>query len=388
MEYGKCRDKLFRETGEAISKENFLRVYGEAHLKVLQPDLIKTAFRKTGIIPFNRDVITAEMLAPSKNTAFRYFTPIEPTPAVRIMTDLMVDVLQPVIDQQDEADNTIANPRTTSRHLFPIRTALPELLASDVGYLASGSPIKASTEPPDLETILISPIKHIRTGTGPAWAISNDLRTIQTATVLEKAFQDALNAKDSEARFYKSQVTKLQSMMVLQRLYCQRVRRQLNAKEKKDEKKEKKGGRINGDGLPRLLTSDEFLEVLEVHEAAAEKAERSRLARLDLRAEYEAELEEWEIVERGRKERNIAGLQRFKDASAAWDNERKAAKAKGTKLKDWDKIYPKHKQKDFVEKGIPKPKLRKVVTDDGDDGDDVDVGAWSDEDDEDDGIRS
>ncbi|KDR81059.1 hypothetical protein GALMADRAFT_33231, partial [Galerina marginata CBS 339.88] len=52
-EYGKSRDNLLRETGEAISKENFLKVYGEAHLKVLKPELIQTAFCKTGIVPFN-----------------------------------------------------------------------------------------------------------------------------------------------------------------------------------------------------------------------------------------------------------------------------------------------------------------------------------------------
>jgi len=326
-------------------------------------------------------------LAPSKDTAFRYFTPIEPTPAVRIMTDLMADVLQPVPDQQNEANET-HNTCTTSRNLFPIRVALPELLASDVGYLASRSPIKSSTEPPNLETILISPIKRVRNLVTPAWMFNEDLRTIQTANAREKAFQEALNAKDSEARFYKGQVAKLQSMMVLQRLYCQRVRRQLNAKEKKDERKGKKGGRINGDGLPRLLTSDEFIEVVELHVAAAEQAERSRQARLNLRAEYEAELEEWEITERGRKERNIAGLQRFKDASSAWDVERKVAKANGMKLKDWDKIHPKYKQKDFIEKSNPKPKLRKVVTEDEEEGGDEDADSWSDESDEDKDTRS
>jgi len=44
QEFGKQRDKLLWETGEPITKENFLKVYGAAHLNVLQPNLIKTAF--------------------------------------------------------------------------------------------------------------------------------------------------------------------------------------------------------------------------------------------------------------------------------------------------------------------------------------------------------
>ncbi|KDR85855.1 hypothetical protein GALMADRAFT_36967, partial [Galerina marginata CBS 339.88] len=57
LEYAKRRDKLLRETGEAISKENFLKIYGEAHLTALKPDLIKMAFRKTGVVPFDRNAI-------------------------------------------------------------------------------------------------------------------------------------------------------------------------------------------------------------------------------------------------------------------------------------------------------------------------------------------
>jgi len=44
LEYGKLRDKSLRETGETVNKENFLKIYGEAHLNVLKPKLIQTAF--------------------------------------------------------------------------------------------------------------------------------------------------------------------------------------------------------------------------------------------------------------------------------------------------------------------------------------------------------
>lgn len=56
------RDKWERETGEKISKKNFLTVYGRAHIRALTPKNIKAAFRKTGVWPFEPSVVTAEMM--------------------------------------------------------------------------------------------------------------------------------------------------------------------------------------------------------------------------------------------------------------------------------------------------------------------------------------
>ena len=47
------RDRWERETGEMVSKSNFLGIYGRAHLRALTPETIKSAFRKTGIWPFD-----------------------------------------------------------------------------------------------------------------------------------------------------------------------------------------------------------------------------------------------------------------------------------------------------------------------------------------------
>ncbi|KAF8230735.1 hypothetical protein L208DRAFT_1174756, partial [Tricholoma matsutake] len=57
LAFGKKWDKHLRGMGKAITKENFLKVYGEVHLEVLAPDLMKTAFHKVGIVPFNCNVV-------------------------------------------------------------------------------------------------------------------------------------------------------------------------------------------------------------------------------------------------------------------------------------------------------------------------------------------
>ena len=150
LEYGRLRDEHYRNTGEAVTKENFLKVYGEAHLNTLKPELIKKAFCKVGIVPVNRNVITPAMIALSKDTSYKVYTPAQASEPVQIVSDLLMDAIQPRI--HSEVQGNIPP--------FPIRTALPQLAATDIGYLVSPSPIKAASQPPDIPDIHILPVKH------------------------------------------------------------------------------------------------------------------------------------------------------------------------------------------------------------------------------------
>ncbi|KAJ3993062.1 hypothetical protein F5050DRAFT_1578367, partial [Lentinula boryana] len=47
------RDAHHRRTGEAMSKANFLKIYGNAHIRALTVGTIQSAFRKTGVWPYN-----------------------------------------------------------------------------------------------------------------------------------------------------------------------------------------------------------------------------------------------------------------------------------------------------------------------------------------------
>ena len=221
LEYGKQRDAWLRETREAVSKENFLKVYGEAHLAALKPDLIKTAFRKTGILPFDRTVITAEKMAPSHDTSFKIFTPVVPPTPVRIVTDLIIDTVKPVIPSTEDSDltPTVVVPLACSQ---PIRIAMPQLASSSAAFLLSKSPIKSSSNPPDLPTMEVSPVKQPRK-LANIQASTSELLTIPVKSSLEKQLQEALVLKNAEANFFRGRVIQLQSAMVLQRVYCGRV---------------------------------------------------------------------------------------------------------------------------------------------------------------------
>ncbi|KAF9515789.1 hypothetical protein BS47DRAFT_1360752 [Hydnum rufescens UP504] len=50
---------------KTLDKDTFLQVYGAAHVQALMEETILSSFAKTGIWPFNPDVISPEQLAPS-----------------------------------------------------------------------------------------------------------------------------------------------------------------------------------------------------------------------------------------------------------------------------------------------------------------------------------
>ncbi|THU97964.1 DDE-domain-containing protein [Dendrothele bispora CBS 962.96] len=108
--FGKERDRYLRETGLHITKDSFAMIYGRAHLRTMTPELIKTAFRKTGLWPIDHNVVTADMMAPSKATSTQVYTLVQPPTPVRIVTDLLVDVAKPPTSQPFEAYTFLISP--------------------------------------------------------------------------------------------------------------------------------------------------------------------------------------------------------------------------------------------------------------------------------------
>jgi len=71
-------DKAMRERGEVVTKQDFLAIYGAAHVRALQPETIASAFQKTGVHPYNPNIVTKAMLAPSHETSNKLNLPIVP----------------------------------------------------------------------------------------------------------------------------------------------------------------------------------------------------------------------------------------------------------------------------------------------------------------------
>ena len=59
----------FEQMGPAVSKVNFLCIYAKAHVHAFTPKNIISAFKKTGVVPYNPNFITDVMMAPSLETS-------------------------------------------------------------------------------------------------------------------------------------------------------------------------------------------------------------------------------------------------------------------------------------------------------------------------------
>ena len=82
------RDK-FEKSGPAVSKVNFLEVYAKAHVRAFTKENILAAFKKTGMVPFNPDVITDTMMAPSLETSLTTRLPLNLASPLQEIVDLL-----------------------------------------------------------------------------------------------------------------------------------------------------------------------------------------------------------------------------------------------------------------------------------------------------------
>ncbi|KAG2352005.1 hypothetical protein BDR07DRAFT_1384976 [Suillus spraguei] len=111
-------------------------------------------------------------------------------------------------------------------------------------------------------------------------------------TKAEHELQVALLESEQHEEKSKHQMIGLQAASVLQ----------LAARE--DKAGRKKGTRLIGDGLPRMLTGDVFVAQVITHENAMEAEAREKETRAKRRAECSEELTHWKTEEIEWKERN------------------------------------------------------------------------------------
>ncbi|KAF7326341.1 HTH CENPB-type domain-containing protein [Mycena sanguinolenta] len=331
------KSKHEREKREAVTKENFLAIYGAAHIRALTAETIQAAFRKTGLWPFNREVVTEEMMAPSLETAARGHLPVAPSTPVRIMTDMLHQAhqrakkarIEPASDAEDEGDAPASptpqgnNPspprrrRLPARNPFdtPVRNAISRLGSTSSAFLVSSSPIQSSSDPPANPTAEISPEK----------AADIFLLAAEPSTALERDLQVALRKAHEKNRHQKHRIIEMQSALVLNGAYVDAVRGQLAAQEKKRARGNKKG-RLVGDGLPRLLTARDFVNrVAEFERDAAAKAEELQKRKANREERGEA-LKRWKELDDQRKERNKEVRREHAIQLLAWEAERDLAK--------------------------------------------------------------
>jgi len=290
--------------GGEVSKETFLTIYGAAHIKTLSPTLIKKAFEKTGIWPFNPNVVPVEMMAPSKETSREGHLPFAPSTPIRIAARHLEYTLFPPAEKMTSPTNSVV-PGVADDVAAVVDFAVHQLRDPAVDYLTRNSPIKATSQLPPLPTTTLSPIKQ--------W-LPNLLQHDAT-TPLERVLMKKLQDSVIKETYLKGKVVGLQSTVILQNAYLHRVQGQLEAREGK----RNKGGGVLNDGHARLLTEDEFVEKVAERDRQKASKQAEKEQRKAMMAEYKVVLDEWKKVEGERKRWNIDRRLEWKREVEEWN---------------------------------------------------------------------
>ena len=136
----------------------------------------------------------------------------------------------------------------------------------------------------------------------------------------------------------------------------------IRKKKVQDAKKARKEGRLVGDGLPRLLTGDEFYQRVVDHERAAVQDKVANENRRKQKEQWSALLAEWKEVEEARKQWNKEQKAAYREQLALWTEEKEQAKQESRQAQ-WKKPTM-----GKLEKPLLKPACRRAEVD-GDEGD-------------------
>ena len=328
---------------QKVTKENFISVYGRAHRKALTADTIKAAFKKTGVWPWNPDVITEKMMAPSLETSLEGRLPLPQPSPVRAISLAMSRYHKFTTNDTNEVSNTTTDCAVTGSSNRPTwhsvaKDTVESLASTSASFLVDEGPLTSSHQLPE----------YILPPQTPTRKRQHTLLEDKPENEKEEAYQDALQEAYARETRYKSALVGMQSTMVLQSMFCERLSGQLATQEEKQKKKRKKG-QLNGDGLPRLLTSDEFYDRVVQHENACEEEDAARESRRKRREERAALMVTWQEAENERRKRNEGRKQAYREELRSWEEERERAKVERRRVQ-WNR--PKQGK---LEPPIPKP---------------------------------
>ncbi|KIJ25875.1 hypothetical protein M422DRAFT_138824, partial [Sphaerobolus stellatus SS14] len=148
-------DRFEMEHSRGINKSDFAGVFGQAFFRAFTSKTVKSAFQKTGIIPFNPNIITMAQIKPSvphsTTQSLLTFTLTSPVKAVLDAWDTPTGGLpstprrQRISDRDLNIDPALYSPQSPALRAQRIQAALRH--TSSGAHLASDSPDVSLEEP-------------------------------------------------------------------------------------------------------------------------------------------------------------------------------------------------------------------------------------------------
>jgi hypothetical protein len=147
----------------------------------------------------------------------------------------------------------------------------------------------------------------------------------EPSTELEAKLQEALRTSNAIVEAQKKIMGGMQAQTVLQSIYLEGVRGQLQAQEVKKAKK-RKTGKINMDGRAKVLTQDDIIKGVREWQDGQDKAVEDAATKKQAKERYTAAMDIWKVREMDRKQRNVTLKSRWDKDVKAWNVERDNAK--------------------------------------------------------------
>lgn len=137
----------------------------------------------------------------------------------------------------------------------------------------------------------------------------------------------------------------LEATMVLQETYVNRLQAQYNTK---NEKKEPRT-RLLGDGLPVLLSGDDFYEKVKEQQQRLNAEEKRKIQASHPRKQHSEEMKRWKQADNERKRRNEATKTAYRAKLQDWERRKALAKAGKQRFTESRPL------RGSLEKAAPKP---------------------------------
>ncbi len=306
MNWGEACRKWAETHLEKIGKNNFFGIYGAVHTTSLTPSNIKSAWRKAGIVPFNPDVVSHDMLAPSLPSSTLAIFPIDQPSPVKKLHRIMFPRSTPNPEIQSTSNSeptptpTLSwdpniDPSLQSQGLQePSQATIVEALQqTSYAHLVSETPAHGSS----LNVPMLAE-KHIPP---PACVVLNMQAPYQSREVLQDEVQSlklALWTAMAHIQARDNIIEITQTQMVLQTMENTKMRRTLLTSEKSTARKKTDAQvKLAANGLGRILTTSSYQSAMKARKA-------------EIQAEKMAK-EAWKVAARewcanARQKRNVA----------------------------------------------------------------------------------
>jgi hypothetical protein len=305
------------QNGRKVKKEDFTNVFSRAFARVFNPHLVKTAFRVTGIFPFDPTVISARQMKPAEATSVKgAFPMLQPSPVRAVMAafrhqpptafDVDPETHAPVASGSGTVPSTPTRQRVRDPEIDPALytpSKRMRLMTSALASTSSGSFLVSSSRITSQNSIPAPVLERPPQLPEPDWQNGSysdaTMAGWSQSQLLEYALGMRDNLKNAQLHIKARDgiIEATQATIVVQNLFVDKQSQALHAKETKQKTQRTK---LSMEGRGRHLTSDEWME--KTVEAARLRDEEAaeKLKRADMREAAKAEKEklkqQWERI--------------------------------------------------------------------------------------------